>query len=69
MFLSITSEHFLNAARDGDSTTSLGSPFQNLTMKFFLRFNLILPWHNLKPFPLVLLVVMWERGLLPAPFR
>ena len=44
---------------DGDFTTSLGSLFQCLTTlsveKFFLISNLNLPWHNLRPLPLVLL--------------
>ena len=31
MSLSTTSKQFLNTSRDGDSTTSLGSPFQCLT--------------------------------------
>ena len=55
MFLSTKSKCFLNTSRDGDSTASLGSPFQHLTTlsekKFFLTFNLNFPWHNLRPFP------------------
>ena len=58
MSLSTTSKWFLNTFRDGDSTTSVGSPFQCLTTlavkKCFLISNLNLPWHNLRPFPLVL---------------
>ena len=53
---STTSKHSLNTSRDGDSTTSLGSPFQCLTTllekKLSLKSNLNLPWHNLKTFPL-----------------
>jgi len=48
----------------GDSTTSLGSPFQLLSTlleeKFFRISNLNLP---LRPFTLVLLLVMWEKRL------
>ena len=48
MSLSTTSKRFLNTSRDGDSTTSLGSPFQCLTTlpvkKFFLISSLNLPW-------------------------
>ena len=58
MSLSTTSKQILNTSRDGDPTTSLGSPFQYLTTpsvkKCFLIPNLNLPWHNLRPFPLVL---------------
>ena len=61
------STQFLNATRDGDSTTSLGSPFQHLNTlsekKFFLLSNLNLPLSNLRPFPLVLLLL----GLQQAP--
>jgi len=50
----------LNTSRDGDSTTSLGSLFHYLTIlsenNFFLIFNLNLPWCNLKPLPLILLL-------------
>ena len=48
MSLSTTSKWFLNTPRDGDSTTTLGSPFQCLTTlsikKFFLISSLNLPW-------------------------
>ncbi|KAK4828136.1 hypothetical protein QYF61_023934 [Mycteria americana] len=51
--------------RHGDSTTSLGSLFQCLTTlsvnKFILISNLSLQWHNLKPFPLLLSLVVVER--------
>ena len=57
MFLSATSTCFLNTSRDGDSTTSLGSLCQCLTTlsekNFFLISNLNLPWHYVKPLPLV----------------
>ncbi|KAK4817221.1 hypothetical protein QYF61_003745 [Mycteria americana] len=50
--------------RDGDSATSLGSLFQCLTTlsvkKNFLISNPNLPWHNLRPFPLVLSFVAVE---------
>jgi len=49
---------FFNTSRDGDSSTALGSLVQCLTAlsvkKFFLISNLNLPWHNLRPLPLVL---------------
>ena len=52
MSLSTTSKRFLNASKDGDSTTSLGSLFQCLTIlsvkKFFLISNLNLPWCSLR---------------------
>jgi len=54
--ISATSPVFLNTSKDGDSTTSLGSPFQHLTTlwekKFFLISNLSLPWCNFRPSPL-----------------
>jgi len=67
MALSTTFTCFLNTSRDSDSTTSIGSPFQRLTTlpekKNFLMSKLNLPWHNLRLFPLVLLLVTWERRL------
>jgi len=68
---------FLNTSRDGDSTTSLGSLFQCLTTLWtkilFLISSLNLPWHNLRPFPLVLSLVTWEKTQTPTslqpPFR
>ena len=55
-----SSRCLLNTARDSDSTTSLGRPFQCLTTlsekKFFLISNLNLLWYNLWPFPCVLFV-------------
>jgi len=70
---------FLITSRDGDSTTSLGSLFQCFTTlsvkKFFLISNLNLPWHNLRPFPLILSPVRRDQacshgqaGTLPAKF-
>ena len=65
MSQSATSTRFLNTPRDGDSTTSLGSLFQCLTTlsvkKFFLISSLNLPWCNLRPLPLILLLVTWEK--------
>jgi len=50
--------------------TSLGSLFQCLITllvnKFFLLSSLKLPWRNLKPFPLVLSLVTWEKRLTPT---
>ena len=60
MSLNTTSKRSLNTSRVGDSTTSLGSPFQYLTTlsekQYFLTSSLNLPWRSLKPFPLVLSV-------------
>ena len=54
----------------GDSTTSLGSHCHCLTAlaekKWFLTPNLKLPWHNLRPFPLILLLLPRRRGW-PTP--
>jgi len=77
MSLSTTSKRFLNTSRDSDSTTTLGSPFQCFTTlsvkKCFLISNLNLPWHNLRPFPLILSPVSSEKRPTPlwlqAPFR
>ncbi|KAK4831669.1 hypothetical protein QYF61_018636 [Mycteria americana] len=77
MSISTTSTPLLNTSRDGDSATSLGSLFQCLTTlsvkKFFLISSLNLPWCNLRPFPLVLSLVTWEKrptpALLQPPFR
>ncbi|KAJ7412206.1 proprotein convertase subtilisin/kexin type 4 [Willisornis vidua] len=53
--LSATSRGSLGTSRDGNSTTSLGSPFQCLailsTENFLLLSNLNLPWCNLLLFP------------------
>ena len=61
MFLNITSTCFLNTSRDGDSSTSLGSPFQCLTTlskkDFFLISNLNFPWWNLSLFSVALLPI------------
>jgi len=65
MFLRTTSKHFLNISRDSDSTTPLGSLFQCLTTlsekNLFLITDLNLPWHNLRPFPLALLLITCEK--------
>jgi len=51
----------LNTSQDSDSTISLGSLLQCLITvsekKFFLISNLNLPWSNLRPFLLVLLLM------------
>ena len=61
MSLSVTSMHLLNTSRGCDSTTSLGRLSQQLitlsVKKPFLIFKLNLPWHNLRPFPLLLSLV------------
>ena len=52
---------YLNTSQDSDSTISLGSLLQCLITvsekKFFLISNLNLPWSNLRPFLLVLLLM------------
>lgn len=64
--LSARSSQFLNASRGGDSTTSMGIPFQCLTTlsveKFFLMSNLNHPWYSSRPFPSVL-NCLWEEAL------
>ncbi|KAK4820559.1 LOW QUALITY PROTEIN: hypothetical protein QYF61_000709 [Mycteria americana] len=61
------------ASRDGDSTTSLGSLFQCLitlsVKKNFLISSLNLPWRNLRPFPLVLSLVTWEKRPTPPLYN
>jgi len=61
---------FFNTSRDGESITSLGSLFQCFTTlsvkKFFLISNLNLPWHNLRPLLLVLLLATWEKRPTPS---
>jgi len=58
---------FLKVSGHGDSTTSLGSLLQCLTNasmtenNFFLIYNLNLPWHSIRPVPLVLLLVAQEK--------
>jgi len=77
MSWSATSTQFLNTSRDSDSTTSLGSLFQCLITRsvkaFFLIYNLNLPWWNLRPLPLILTLVTWEKRPTPTslqpPFR
>ena len=63
----------LNTSRDGDSTTSLGSPFQCPTThpgkKYFLISSLNLPWCNLRPLPLVLSLITWLKRLIPGSLR
>ncbi|NWR88451.1 BRM1L protein, partial [Furnarius figulus] len=67
---------FLNTFRGSDSTTSLGSLFQcliTLSMKKFCLISRLNFWCNLRPFPLVLSLVIWENRLTPTslqpPFR
>ena len=64
--LSTTSPQLLNTSRDGDSTTSLGGLFHCPTSlsenKCFLISNLNLPWCNLRPFCLILLLLLGRRG-------
>lgn len=54
MALSDLSRLSLNSSRDGNSTTSLGCPFQCLITLSENEFNLNLPWHSLQPCPLIL---------------
>ncbi|KAK4826124.1 LOW QUALITY PROTEIN: hypothetical protein QYF61_005276 [Mycteria americana] len=73
MSLSTSSKRPLNTSRDGDSTTSLGSLFQCLitlsVKKNFLISSLNLPWRNLRPFPLVLSLVTWEKRPTPTSLQ
>jgi len=56
-----------------DSTTSLSSLFRCLTThsvkKFFLTSTLNVPWRNLRPLPLLLLLVSWEKRPTPASLQ
>ena len=59
----------MNTRRNRNSITPLGSPFQHLTThweKFFFTSNLNLPSCNLRPFPLVLALVWWEKRTIPT---
>lgn len=62
--MSLSTTQLLNTSRDSDSTTSLGSLLQYLITlsekKFILIPNLNFPWHNLRPFSLILSVT-WEE--------
>ena len=64
--LSATTPHFSNNSGDRDFTTPLRSPYQCLTThsenNFFLLSNLNLPWHNLRPSPLVLSLLPGSRA-------
>jgi len=63
--LSTTTTRFFNISRDSDSSTSLGIPFQCLTTlseKFVLISNPNLPWCNLRPSPLIQLLLTGSRG-------
>lgn len=58
----VTSTDFLNSPRDGDSFTALDGLSQCLTtLSISPVSNLNLPWHDLRPFPLIL--VLWEQCL------
>jgi len=65
MSLCAISKHLLNTHTDGAPTTSLGILCHYIATlseeKYFLISNLTLPWSNLRPFPLVLLVVLLEK--------
>ncbi|KAK4815816.1 LOW QUALITY PROTEIN: hypothetical protein QYF61_007425 [Mycteria americana] len=64
---------YWHLCRDGDSSTSLGSLFQCLitlsVKKNFLISSLNLPWCNLRPFPLVLSLVTWEKRPTPPLYN
>jgi len=67
---STTFTHFLKTSRDVDSITSLDILFQWCTTlsvnKFLLIFNLNVPWCNLRPFPLVL-ILLQTSATVPLP--
>ena len=67
--LSATSPWFLSTSRDSDCTTILCQCSTILTeKKFYLISNLNLPWHSLKPLPLILLLLPDRRSqLLTSP--
>lgn len=56
---------FLSSSRGGDSTTALGSLCQCLTTfslkEFFPISHFNLTWCNLRPFPLTLSLVTWNK--------
>ena len=61
-----TLTRLLSTSTDSDSTTSLGSPCQCITTlsenKCFLISNLNLPWHNMRPSPLILSLLPQRSG-------
>ena len=60
----VTSPCFWNTSRDSRPITSLGSLFQSFTAlseEFFLISNLNLHWHNFRPFPLILSLLLKRR--------
>lgn len=64
--LSVTFTHFLNTIRDSGSTTSLGSPFQFLTILlgrifFFLMSSLNHPYAIWAHFPCPIIGYFWEK--------
>ena len=65
MSLSAVSPWFFNTSRDSDATSSLGSLCQCIITlsekKCFLISNLHFLWHNLRPLPLILSLVTWEK--------
>ena len=68
MSLSTTYTCFLNASRDGDSTSSLGSLCHCLTThleKVFPISSLVLPSCHVRLFPFVLSLVAQEKRLIP----
>ena len=77
MSLTTTSKHFLNASKGNDSTTFLGSLSQCLTAllekQYFLMSNLNLLWYSSRLFLPDLLLVIWDKRLIPTlpqpPFR
>jgi len=73
MPLSATLTLFLKTFRNGEPTTSLGTPVQCLSRlsekKFFILFNLNLPLYNLRPFLLVLSLLPGKRGWHPPSYN
>lgn len=67
---STTFKCFLNISRDNDSTTSQDSLLQHLPSlskkKIFLTSNLNLSWRNFRPFPLILLLPIQKKQLIPT---
>lgn len=57
-----TDIHFWNTLRDGDSITAPGARFSAWPP---FKWRNVRTWHNSRPFPLVLLLVTWEK--IPTP--
>lgn len=68
MSLSATSMHFLNTSSDGHCHPGQSIPVFDNTFfeEIFPNIQPKLPWRSLRPFPLVLLLVPWEKRPIPT---